>query len=100
MNEDIIVYIYSFLTDKDKINFLITSKNNKLYNRIIFTSIIHIKKVKQLNPKYFNQFTNLICDNVCVYPKYIKKLTLDNTFNQIIKDSVPNYIRFNFRLLF
>ena len=60
MNEDIIIHIYSFLDDKSKLDYLSSHKHNRLYERVLFTTQINMKIIQSLNPKYFNQFTNVI----------------------------------------
>jgi hypothetical protein len=92
MNNDIILFICRFLYDKDKLNFLSSSnKTNMLKNKIIFYRLVHINKIKHL--QYFDQFVNIISDDICIFPKNIKQLTFGNTFNKKIKnDTIPSSV--------
>jgi hypothetical protein len=79
------------LNDKNKLNFLLISKNNyKLINNILFTDQVDITKI--INLKIYNKFTNIICDKIYSFPIHIKKITFDTYFNEQIKECIPNSV--------
>ena len=109
MNNDIIIYVCSFINNKEKINFLsICHKNYSLVKRIYFNDIISISKVIKILPKY--RFTNIMwnsnlnlnpkqkiqigknCTNDILVllhiPNSVTHLTFGYCFNQEIKDGV------------
>lgn len=86
--DDIICYICENLKDYEKMYFFSTCKDiHKNRLNILFTDIIHIKRIRQL--PYFNKFTNVIASNKVAYPYNIVKLTI--FVNNPIK-SIPKTI--------
>ena len=91
--KDIIIEICKHLKDKDKLDLLSCNKIlNTLKTYILFTSKIYINETI-LNLKYYNQFTNIIVNDVNIrLPFNTKCLTFGDGFNQNIKGEIPNSV--------
>jgi len=89
---DCIVHITKFLTDKDKIRLLSTSKDlDALKNMVTYDELIEIQEVYWL--RYYNQFTNIVAhDLMHRFPKSITHLEFGFSFNMDIKDRIPNTV--------
>ena len=89
--EDIYIYICGFLPDVDKLYYLSTSNlMHVLKSKAIFNKQILIDKINGL--WYYNQFINIITNNIYVFPKFITHLTFGYCFDQNIKDCIPNSV--------
>ena len=84
---DIYCYLCTFLTDRDKINFLSSSTTlHGFKSKIFLNDRIFINKITQL--WYFDRFTNIITNQLGYIPN-ISHVTFGNYFNQNIKDCIP-----------
>ena len=98
MNNDIIVYVCSFINNEEKVKYLsLCHKNYSLIKQVYFNDRVRIFKAKQILPKY--RFTNILWDlnlkqeikegNAIQIPNSVKYLTFGWYFNQEIKDCIP-----------
>ena len=85
---DIFCHICTYLRDIDKLNFLsVSSFMHQLTSRVFFNDQIQIKKI--INIWYFDRFTNIITDQLDVYPKCISHLTFGHRFDKNINGCIP-----------
>jgi len=106
--DDLILKITDFLTDRQKINLIATSKiMNKIKHKLTYREIMHVDKIANLS--YFNNFESVEIsndENKC--PKYAKyiyfvasttdvpifvtNLTFDDYFNKTIDNVIPRTV--------
>ena len=88
LHNDIYCYICSFSRNRDKLNFLsVSSVLHTLKFEVYFNDCVHINKI--ISVQYFDRFTNIITDQLSIYPKCILHLTFGQIFNQDIKGCIP-----------
>ena len=91
MNIDIVVIICGWLSDKDKISYLSIDNTFHMLKHIIhYEDMIIVTKIKKL--PYYDQFTNIISDDVITFPKHITHLTFSHNFDQDIKGVIPSSV--------
>src|SRR6266566_3885476 len=75
--------IFKFLQDKEKINFLSTTKeNNILKDNVFFNDMYNIDDI--INSKYFDRYINILSNQINILPNSITHLTFSWKFNQNI----------------
>lgn len=85
--DNIISCIFSYLSSYDKYNFIMTNKNHyKFENKIQISN--KIKRYIIKNSKFYNQFTNIITDEIITFPKSIKELIFMDNFNYSIENCI------------
>src|SRR5436853_434969 len=88
---DIVTIICEYLSDYDKLQFLLVSKNNFNHiKNIYFRDLVCIDKVYGL--WYYNNITNILCDKFMKFPLCITHLTFEWNFNQDIKSAIPESV--------
>ncbi|AGD93010.1 putative F-box and FNIP repeat-containing protein [Megavirus lba] len=94
LNHDVILYIFDYLSDKEKLNLCLVNKNLRQYiNNIYFGGTYDYNKIKCLY--YYSRFKNITYKtNTRNIPKEITHLTFKKNFNQNIQDSIPNSVKY------
>src|SRR5579872_604064 len=87
--DDVIIYIMNFLSDKDKINYLSSSKYlDKIKIVVHYDTLMTTNKIKEL--PYYDMFTNIFVENTNdKLPKSVNKFAFDCLFNEDIKGYIP-----------
>ena len=92
LNYDTILYIINFLNDHDKISFTSIEKEmNLLKYHIKFYDEYEYNRIKHLSfIENFKYILYLSYDSNI--PNYVTHLTFENSFNEKIKDGIPNSV--------
>ena len=90
--DDVIIYITTFLDIPNRLKFLSLSKNlHILKDKINYDDKINFDLINKL--WYYDRFTNVVTNYaISVFPKFINHLTFGWSFNQDIKDCIPNSV--------
>ena len=86
--DDVIVFITTYLNDKDKISFLSTTKKlNTLKTKVYYDTLIHVNKIKDL--QYYDMFINVKINDIRYgLPKSSTSVNFDMLFDYDIKDYI------------
>ena len=85
--------IFKFLQDKEKINFLSTTKeNNILKDNVFFNDMYNIDDI--INSKYFDRYINILSNQINILPNSITHLTFSWKFNQNISKGLLSNLKY------
>lgn len=91
--KDVLLVVISYLTDKEKICFLSTTKKFHLFKKnIIFDEEVYVKRIAHL--WYYDCFTNVRAYDSLVVQKFtnLKRLVIGQNCNCIVSKKLPNCI--------
>ncbi len=85
---EIISYICDFINDSEKIILLSLNKElNNCKNLTFYRNAVNYETIANL--WYFDNFINVIINNLTILPKFITHLTFGREFNQSIQNAIP-----------
>lgn len=92
LHSDTILCICDYLSDKDKLRFLSTSKYFETTRHVVtFTTQVCIRNI--INLLQFDQFSDIIASSVnVIFPRCIKRLTFGYFFEGPINNKIPGTV--------